>query len=104
MKEAWDAQGKPYYNYSKFNSMRLSPFVQLDLRADKTFYFKKWSLGLYLDLQNITGSELKQQDALMSTGVIENPNDPLEQQKYVMKYIPQEAGSIVPTLGVTVEF
>ena len=104
LKEAWDAQGKPYYDYSKFNTLRLKPFAQLDLRADKTFYFRKWSLGLYVDLQNVTGSKLKLQDAFMSTGTVENPQVPLDQQRYIMKYIPQEAGSIVPTIGVTVEF
>ncbi|MBR5856060.1 MAG: TonB-dependent receptor plug domain-containing protein, partial [Bacteroidales bacterium] len=104
LKEAWDAQGKPYPDYTRFNSMRLQPFAQLDIRADKIFYFRNWQLGVYIDLQNITGSRLKQQDVLMSTGVIENPQSPASTQRYVMKYISQETGSIVPTLGVTVEF
>lgn len=104
LKEAWDLQGKPYQNFSKFNSMRLSPFTQIDIRVDKTFYFNKWQLGLYADIQNITSAKLKQQDAFTSTGEVENPQAPLGEQRYVMKYISQEAGSVVPTLGVTVEF
>jgi len=35
-------------------SARLKPFMQLDLRVDKTFTFNKWRLALYLDLQNAT--------------------------------------------------
>ena len=61
-------------------------------------------LALYVDLQNITSFKLKQQDALMSTGIIENPNSGLDEQRYIMKNIPQKAGSIVPTLGITVGF
>ena len=61
-------------------------------------------LGLYLDIQNITGSKLKQQDVIMSTGVIENPSAPATAQRYVMKYLKQESGTILPTLGVTLEF
>jgi TonB family protein len=40
-------QGLPF-------STRLDPFMQLDLRVDKTFTFDKWRLSLYLDVQNVT--------------------------------------------------
>ena len=104
LKEAWDAQGRPYYDYSKYNSERLPAFAQLDLRIDKTFYFKKCMLGFYIDLQNVTGSKLRQPDVLMSTGVVANPSAPVQDQRYEMKYIKQESGTLVPTLGITVEF
>ena len=102
--EAWDAQGRPYYDYDAYNTGRLDAFAQLDLRVDKDFYFKKWRFGVYLDLQNITGSKLKQPDALMSTGGIENPEAPHSEQRYVMKTVKQESGTILPTIGLTVEF
>lgn len=55
------ATGKPYtpYNYggtqevSRFNSERLDPSHSLDLRVDRRWNFKSWSLVAYLDLQNI---------------------------------------------------
>lgn len=40
----------------------------------------------------------------MSTGVVENPGAPAAEQRYRMKYIGQQSGSLIPTLGVTVEF
>ena len=104
LKVAWDAQGRPYYDYDRYNSGRLSAFAQLDLRVDKTFYFKNCMLGLYIDLQNVTGSKLRQPDVLMSTGIVENPSAPVADQRYKMKYIKQASGTLVPTLGVTVEF
>lgn len=104
LKQAWDAQGRPYYDYSRYNSERLPAFAQLDVRVDKVFYFKRWMLGFYVDIQNITGSKLRQPDVLMSTGIVENPTAPVSEQRYRMKYIPQSSGSLVPTLGITVEF
>ena len=47
---------------------------------------------------------MKQQDVIMSTGVIENPSAPVGEQRYKMKYLKQESGTILPSIGVTVEF
>ncbi len=41
------------YDYTRLNSERLPVFQQLDLRIDKKFNFKKTSLNLFLDFQNI---------------------------------------------------
>ena len=101
---AWDAQGKAYYDYSKYNKERLPAFAQVDVRVDKTFYLKHCMLGFYLDLQNITVSKLKQQDVLMSTGIIENPEAPAAAQRYRMKRIKQSSGTLLPTLGITFEY
>ena len=74
------------------------------MRVDKNFYFNRWMLGLYLDLQNVTKSVLKQPDVLMSTGVIENPEAAPAEQRYRMKYIKQESGTLLPTIGVTLQW
>lgn len=102
--EAWDVQGRAYYDYSRYNQERLPFFGQLDVRVDKTFYLKKCMIGFYLDIQNITASKLRQPDALMSTGQIENPSAPLSEQRYVMKSLRQESGTLLPTLGITFEY
>ena len=56
-------------------------------------------LGFYIDLQNVTKSTLKQQDILMSTGQI----DPQDPERYIMKHIKQESGTLLPTIGITFE-
>lgn len=101
---AWDAQGKAYYDYSKYNKERLPAFAQVDLRIDKIFYLKHCMLGFYLDLQNITVSKLEQQDVLMSTSIIKNPEAPAGNQHYKMKSIKQSSGTLLPTLGITFEY
>ena len=101
---AWNAQGKPYYDYTRYNEERLPAFTQVDIRIDKTFYLKRCMLGFYIDLQNIAGSKLKQADVLMSSGVIKNPGAPIAGQRYVMKSVKQESGTLLPTLGITFEY
>lgn len=52
----------------------------------------------------MTVSKLRQPDVFMSTGVVSNPEAPLEEQRYVMRRVEQISGTLLPTLGVTVEF
>ena len=101
---AWDAQGRPYFDYNRYNTERLPAFIQLDIRIDKNYYFDKWRLGFYISIENVTASKLKQQDALISTNKIANPEAPVGERRYIMKAIKQESGSVVPSLGFTAEF
>lgn len=100
----WDAAGRPVYDYSQYNGMRLDPYWQLDLRVDKNFYFRRWTLGLYVDLQNVTFSKIRQPDAYLSNGEILNPDSPLAEQRYDLEMLEFYSGTIVPAVGVTVEF
>ncbi len=104
LKTYWDATGRAALDYSRYNEERLRSFVQLDVRVDKVWEFRKWNLGIYLDLENITFSAITLPDALLSTGIIENPSAPIEEQRYLLKRIKQRNGTLVPTFGVTAEF
>ncbi|PKP06836.1 MAG: hypothetical protein CVU10_04560 [Bacteroidetes bacterium HGW-Bacteroidetes-5] len=101
---AWDASGRSYVDNSKYNSEYLKQFNQLDIRVDKEFYFEKFSLKLYLDIQNALNKKYKNEDVLLSTGVIENPQDPYSQQRYIMKRIQIENGTVLPSIGITIQF
>jgi outer membrane receptor for ferrienterochelin and colicin len=45
--------GTGILDYTKLNTERLKYFSQLDLRVDKMFNFKKFSMDLFLDFQNV---------------------------------------------------
>lgn len=104
LKSYWDAAGRAALDYTRYNEGRLKPFAQLDIRVDKVWEFRKWNLGVYLDLENVTFSEITLPDALLSTGIIENTSAPIEEQRYLLKRIKQRNGTLVPTIGVTAEF
>jgi outer membrane receptor for ferrienterochelin and colicin len=48
------ASGTFVPTYGATNSGRLPAFWQLDLRVDKTWTYRTWKLGLFLDVQNAT--------------------------------------------------
>ena len=99
-------------DYTAINSLRLKSFQQVDLRIDKKYNFKRTSLDLYLDFQNIlvfktegqpyytfkrksdnSGFETTDGDALKTDGsnaipvILENDNT-----------------SLLPTIGFIFEF
>lgn len=97
---AWDANGKLYYDYSRFNSGRLDAFTQLDVRVDKTFYFKKVMLGVYLDLQNVLNSKYSEPDVYIRTG---KTFDSPEGKRYELKAVPRSSGVLLPSIGIMIE-
>lgn len=99
LKEAWDAKGQPYLDYSRYNSERLNIFTQLDIRVDKTFHFKRWMLGLYLDIQNILNNKYKDAPTYLNTG----ETDPDNPERYILKPLQTYTGTILPTLGIMIE-
>ena len=105
-KIAWDLQGQGYLDYSEFNTLRLRAFHQLDIRVDKQYFFSNWSLMLYADIQNVYNFKANQAPILVrETDGNGNPvTDPSNPLKYLLKYLPSESGTVLPTIGIIVEF
>jgi hypothetical protein len=49
----YDAGGYKVYDFSAYNTERSSAYNKLNLRAEKSFYFGKSSLIVYLDIWNV---------------------------------------------------
>ena len=103
--QAWDANGQPYFDFNQLNSLRYEPFHQLDLRVDKNFFFDKWSLMLYIDIQNLYNFQNTTQDYIVRA---ENPDGSFQTtnngQDYVLESIPNTSGTVLPTIGIMVKF
>jgi hypothetical protein len=106
VKEAWDLTGQGYFDYSRYNSERLQAFHQLDLRVDKGWFFDNWTLMVYADVQNIYNFKADQPPILLresdETGM--PLTDPTDSNRYQLKYISGESGTVLPTVGIIVEF
>ncbi|MBK7215116.1 MAG: TonB-dependent receptor [Bacteroidales bacterium] len=103
--QAWSVQGQGYFDYSNYNSERLKSFQQLDIRVDKEYYFKKWSLNVYLDIQNAYNFKSEGAPNLVlardeSGNPLVDPENPL---KYQLKTLQNESGTVLPTLGIIIE-
>jgi hypothetical protein len=106
LKENWDVRGQGIPDFSRVNIERLEAFHQLDIRIDRNWYFKKWSLQLYLDIQNIYNFQSDEQDILNvrtdSNGdPITDPNDP---SRYEVYFIEDSSGTILPSIGFILDF
>ncbi len=101
----WDVNGQALLDFNQLNEGRNPLGQQLDVRVDKRWYFKKWSLNLYLDIRNIANSAAQLNPTLIaarddSGNLIVDPNDPT---RYQMKTIPNEDGLILPSIGIVIE-
>ncbi len=105
----WNVRGAALPDYNRLNELRRPLVHELDIRVDKKWSFSKWSLNLYLDLENAyayqTAADVTVLDKDESgNSVIINPNDPFALQRYRTKTLDQTNGTLLPTLGIIVEF
>lgn len=104
--EAYTVQPKGYLDYNRFNSERLEPFHQLDIRVDKQFYFNRWSLTLYTDIQNAYNYQTAEQPFIVvetddQGNKLTVDGDPT---RYKLREVASTAGTVLPTIGIIVEF
>jgi outer membrane receptor for ferrienterochelin and colicin len=107
-KNVWDINHQAVLDYSQFNSKRLANAHQLDLRIDKEFYFKKWVLNLYTDIQNVYNFKTQGQPVytnLKNQPVDSNDTnvDPQDPSKYLLRTIENSNGMILPTIGIIIK-
>ncbi|MFM7016826.1 MAG: TonB-dependent receptor, partial [Bacteroidota bacterium] len=102
----WNVTGQAIRDYSLINTGRTNTFSQLDIRVDKKYFFKKSALNFYLDIQNFLNQKTYFNPYLT---VVRDLNgqpeiDPNNANSYKLKELPNSSGTVVPTIGVIVEF
>lgn len=104
---AWNVHPYGYLDNARYNSSRLKPYHQLDVRVDKMYYLRRWTLNFYLDIQNLYNFKIDQPSRLITVldqnqNPIVNPTDP---SRYLLKNVESKGStSILPTIGVIAEF
>ncbi|MCG8474284.1 MAG: TonB-dependent receptor [Cytophagales bacterium] len=103
--ENWRVSPKGLLDFSALNTGRLEAFHALNVRLDKKYYFRKWTLRLYLDIENLYGSKVKGPDAIdvVRNASGEPETDPQRPTHYLPDFIRNESGTVVPSIGVVVE-
>ncbi|AHM61680.1 TonB-dependent receptor plug [Flammeovirgaceae bacterium 311] len=104
-RENWDRSGQGITDFSRLSEGRLKPFHQLDVRIDKKYFFPRWSLNLYFDVQNLYGYEVEfQQNIDVVRDAAGRPvADPQNPELYLGKLLRNTSGTTIPTLGIIVE-
>jgi hypothetical protein len=104
-KYIWDVNGGPILDKSRINSSRFKPFHQLDVRVDKQYYFNKWSLMMYIDIQNLYNNKGQSQDIVVRDKASDGSYLTADTgQQYVLKSYPSTSGTVLPTIGIMIEF
>lgn len=99
----WDTNERGVKDYSLLNTERTKWVHQLNVRVDKKWFFEKWSLNLYLDLQNAYNFKA---DAPPQVNVERDVNgEPILNSNgtYNPYQFDNKVGSIVPSIGVVVK-
>ncbi|MFO7934773.1 MAG: TonB-dependent receptor [Bacteroidales bacterium] len=102
----WDVTKTAAFDLNQYNQLRYKPFHQLDLRVDKEWFLSKITINLYADVQNVYNFETTSSTFLVtekndSGNPVVDPEDPT---RYLMKEIESAAGTVLPTVGIIIEF
>ncbi len=102
--DAWDLQGRGYLDYSRFNTERLPSFHQLDLRIDKQYFFERFSLMLYLDIQNAYNFQAQLPPVVLREENMPPFTDENGIERYELIELSNPTGTVLPTIGIMLEF
>lgn len=102
----WEVTGRGLPNWNQLNAMRLGFFHQLDVRVDKKFFFPKWNMNFYIDIQNLYNFQVETAPVLLlvtdeNNTPLVDPNNP---NAYQTELLSNVAGTVLPTLGIIIEF
>lgn len=99
-------------DYGRLNADRLRPFSQLDMRVDKKWNFRRFTLDLFLDMANVLASKTPGYDRYTfqrkddNSGFATTDQGPLQADgsNAIPVILRNDEGNVIPTLGFAVEF
>ena len=97
---------------SRLNTIRLGNFSQMDLRVDKKWNFKRVTLDVFIDIQNILGTvrpappNYTFQRTADGSAFVTTDGKPLmsDGSNAIPLLLDNTDGSLLPTIGIVVEF
>ena len=103
----WDVNSFGVFDYNQLNGVRLKSNHGLDIRIDKKWYWKKVTLNVYLDIQNLYNFQAETPPSLIAVrnadGSFQTITDS-NPERYNLSYIDNTAGTVLPSIGLQFEF
>lgn len=105
----WNSFNEGLRDYSQLNSERTNLFYGVDFRVDYKWYFPKWSLQLYFDLQNFPSQAASQPRLILEQGDDGNQpvtiiNEGQPDAAYLLRSIDNTSSVTVPSIGVIIQY
>ena len=104
--DVWDVVQQGVFDWDQLNELRNPASHGLDIRVDKKWYFNEWAINAYIDVQNIynfqaVGQTYLDVDRDDSGNPIIDPNNP---QLFVISEIENVSGTVLPSIGLMIDF
>ncbi|HOY04627.1 MAG TPA: TonB-dependent receptor [Saprospiraceae bacterium] len=104
--------GTGVLDYTKLNALRLGNFSQLDIRIDKKWNFRRATLDVFIDIQNVLSTvnpappSYTFQRTADGSAFVTTDNKPLQADgsNAIPFLIENTEGSLLPSVGIVVEF
>ena len=105
-KSIWDINQRGVLDYNLLNTQRLKGQHGLDIRIDKKWFFKSWSLNAYIDIENILNAK---RQLPSEYGIDPNLGSLVEgtgenSESYPLYEIINNSGTVLPSIGLLIEF
>ncbi len=102
----WNVANQGILDYNRLNESRLPTFHQLDFRLDKKWFFNKWNLNLYFDVENAYAFQATLPANLTLVRDEETDEailDPTDPTRYQLKELENVSGTVLPSIGIIIE-
>ncbi|MEO0723651.1 MAG: TonB-dependent receptor [Bacteroidota bacterium] len=110
----WERNARGIPDYDRLNTLRREAFSAIDLRIDKKWFFDKWSLNVFLDIENLTAAAVSDVQLILDRPLDEsgnpigaptiiNPDAPEAEQRYLLKDLETGTGTPLPSIGIMIE-
>jgi hypothetical protein len=102
----WDINQRGVLDYNLLNTQRLNGQHGLDIRIDKKWFFKSWSLNAYIDIENILNAKRQLpseygEDSNLGP-LAEGTED--SESTIALYEITNNSGTVLPSIGLLIEF
>ncbi len=88
-------------DYSQLGNETLDTFNQVDVRIDKKWNYSRWTLNVFLEIQNILGSQIPQEPEF---GLARDMDGNELSPRSLVQIMDIDNASILPSIGVVIDF
>ena len=101
----WNINQRGVLNYNELNTERLRNLHGIDLRLDKKWYFNNWSLNAYIDVENLYNYKIQLPPEVgIDPEIGEEIYTAENSGEYSLYEIINESGTVLPSIGLLIEF
>lgn len=88
-------------DFNRIGEVELSAFSQMDIRIDKKWSFQRWSLDIFLEVQNALAQKNPEEPQF---GLARNEAGEIEEPRRLVQVNLENEASVLPSIGLVVNF